>query len=79
MGWLERYYGSKFEEFSPQVVREGKTKAVVRLAKGGELAFVLVHKAGKHSKTPHQALHNGQPSADDLRKMVDRMQEEDER
>lgn len=75
--WLENYYGKDFDFLNPEVVFDGKKKAVVKLVRTGSrthssIGYVLIDKNGSHFASTHKSLHEGIPSQKDL----DRMREE---
>jgi len=67
--WLKSYYGKEADNLRPVVVIDGEKKAVVRITKNGKFGFVLLAKTGLHNSTPITSLHEGLPSADDLKRM----------
>lgn len=76
--WLEQYYGEKWmKALNPVVVMTGKSHAVVRLSKPGEVVHVLVRKSGRHDTTSHKVLLIGVPEKSDLERMKKRLAEVD--
>jgi hypothetical protein len=83
--WLQEYYGPDFDMLQPEVVHQGKTKAIVRLMRAtrikgsfSSVGYVLIHIGGRHVATPHKSLHEGVASAEDLEKMKKVLAKEEE-
>lgn len=81
--WLERYYGKDFDFLNPEVVFDGKKKAVVRLTRTGSrvnsgIGYVLVDKNGSHLASTPKSLHEGVPSQADLDRMREVLKKEDQ-
>lgn len=80
--WLKKYYGKEFDELHPEVVFDGRFKAVVKLTKTVSRAhngvgFVLIEKNGRHATSIHKSLHEGMPSQKDMDRMQETLKKED--
>lgn len=82
MDWLKKYYGKDFDLLNPEVVLDGKKKAVVKLTKTGARGFsgvgyVLIDKNGSHLASSHKSLHEGMPTKTDMDRMKEILTKED--
>lgn len=83
--WLKDYYGKAFNELTPDVVKEGRNYAIVRLIGSNKnrafsaIGYVLVKKNGRHGATPHQSLYEGVPSLVEFQGMVDKLNQAEAR
>lgn len=75
--WLQRYYGPLFTEFTPSVLVERKTKALVMLRRKKEIAYVIILKGGKHNFSTPIVLHEGLADKAKLEEMKERLIQED--
>lgn len=78
MSWLKKYYGSDFEKMNPEVVDEGKKFAIVKLTRQvgrdfSGVGFVLIKKTDSHNASKSISLHEGLPSAADMKRMKDEL------
>lgn len=86
MSWLKKYYGSDFESLKPELIKEGKFKAIVRLSSKKDakslhpsVGYVLVKKNGNHETSPYLVLHEGLASPEDMATMLSVLLQEDEK
>lgn len=80
--WLQKYYGKEFDLFNPEIVKEGKVWAIVKLTRLGMknfsgVGFVLIKKKGNHQASPYKSLHEGLPTKEDMERMMLLLQEEE--
>ena len=76
--WLDTYYGKDWmEKLSPRIVMNGRDNAVIKVTSGTAVGYVLIKKSGHHGVTPHESLHEGTPSDEDLHKMEKRLIDRD--
>jgi len=80
--WLENYYGKDFDFLNPEVVFDGKKKAVVKLVRTGSrvhssIGYVLLDKNGSHLASTPKSLHEGVPSQADLDRMREALKKAD--
>ncbi len=65
--WLKTYYGKDFDFLNPELVKEGKKWAIVKLTRQAtkgfsSIGFVLIKKNGSHLSSNYQSLHEGPPT-----------------
>lgn len=81
--WLQKYYGKEADFLNPEIILDGKKKAIIRLTRtGGKgfsgIGYVLVDKHGSHSTSSPMSLFEGVPSLADMNHMRETLQKEDQ-
>lgn len=72
--WLKDYYGKDFDFLNPEIVKDGKKWALVKLSRRASkgyssTGYVLIKKAGTHIASNYQSLHEGPVSQKDMDRM----------
>lgn len=80
--WLKTYYGKDLDFLNPEVIKEGKKWAVVKLTRQAtkgvsSIGYVLIKKTGSHTASNYFSLHEGVPTKDDLALMDKKLATED--
>lgn len=80
--WLKTYYGRDFDWLNPEVVKEGKKWAIVKLQRKAEkgsssIGYVLIQKTGSHTASTYRSLHEGLPTKEAMEKMEAALKQEE--
>lgn len=80
--WLKTYYGNDFDFLNPQVIKEGKKWAIVKLTRqatkgSSSIGYVLIKKNGTHAGSTYFSLHEGNPTTDQLALMEKKLATEE--
>jgi hypothetical protein len=81
--WLKMYYGKDFDVLNPEVVKEGKKWAIVKLNRHASrgfssIGYVLIKKNGTHAASHYHSLHEGVPTKEAMDMMYKRLAEAEE-
>jgi hypothetical protein len=80
--WLRTYYGKDFDFLNPEVIKEGKKWAIVKLNRHASrgfssIGYVLIKKNGTHAASKYHSLHEGIPTKEAMDMMYKRLAEAD--